>query len=323
MRLLFDRYFTRAKSAVTFLAAGLVATILILEGSAAAEMPAAKQNSYAVKALRDLSYNDAPDAHKTKHRLDLFLPKDAKDFPVLFFVHGGGWRHGDKDFLGIYSALGTMFAQHGIGAVIINYRLSPEVMHPEHIKDVAKAFAWTYKNIGSYGGRADEIFVSGHSAGAHLVSLLVTDDRFLKAEGLKPDIIKGVLPISGVYEPLPDKMFQGVFGKDPEERKKAFPINHVHKGLPPFLIVYGDHDFPGCDKMSCDFAKSLKENKDDVNAVEVSKRNHFSILTSLPADDDPVAKAMLDFIASHSQCEMSGKKSGEGNTKTSDAFKKP
>ncbi|MFL5242534.1 MAG: alpha/beta hydrolase [Gemmataceae bacterium] len=315
--------FPRSKMWVYVLIAGLVTALSIASSSSAAEIPAAKEKSYEVKVLRDLSYNDAADAHKTKHKLDLFLPKDAKDFPVLFFVHGGGWRHGDKDFLGIYSAIGTMFAQHGIGAVVINYRLSPEVMHPEHIKDVAKAFAWTYKSIASYGGRADEIFVSGHSAGGHLVSLLVTDDSFLKAEGLKPDVIKGVLAISGVYEPLPDRMFQAVFGKDPEERKKAFPINHVHKGLPPFLIIYGDHDFPGCDKMSCDFAKSLKESKDDVNAVEVPKRNHFSILTSLPADDDPVAKAMLTFITSHSQTAMKGQKIGEPSTQASDALKKP
>ncbi len=240
----------------------------------AGEIPA-KEKPFEVKTVRDVSYYDGPDAHKTKHKLDLFLPKDKKDFPVLLFVHGGGWRHGDKDFLGIYSAIGNMFAEHGIGAVVINYRLSPEVMHPEHIKDVAKAFAWTYKNIATYGGQKDNI----------------------------------------VYCPVPERMFQGVFGKDPENRKNAFPINHVREGLPPFLIVYGDRDFPGCDKMSADFAKSLKEKKDEANALEVPKRNHFSIITSLPADDDPVGKAMLDFIAAHLQSDLKAKKTDDRNPK--------
>jgi acetyl esterase/lipase len=280
----------------------------------AGEMPV-KEKPLEVKTVRDVSYYDGPDAHKTKHKLDLFLPKDKKDFPVLFFVHGGGWRHGDKDFLGIYSAIGNMFAEHGIGAVVINYRLSPEVMHPEHIKDVAKAFAWTYKNIANYGGLKDNIFVSGHSAGGHLVSLLVTDNEFLKGEGLKADIIKGVMAISGVYCPVPERMFQGVFGKDPENRKNAFPINHVREGLPPFLILYGDHDFPGCDKMSTDFATCLKEKKDEVSSLEVPKRNHFSIITSLPANDDPVGKAMLGFIAAHAKGDLKTNKTDDRTPK--------
>jgi acetyl esterase/lipase len=300
------------------LAWSLIASVALLTVSPAlghtGEMPV-KEKPFEVKTVRDISYYDGPDAHKTKHKLDLFLPKDKKPFPVLFFIHGGGWRHGDKDFLGIYSAIGNMFAEHGIGAVVINYRLSPEVMHPEHIKDVARAFAWTYKNIAGYGGLKDNIFVSGHSAGGHLASLLVTDSEFLKGENLKPDVIKGVMAISGVYCPVPERMFQGVFGKDPEQRKNAFPINHVREGLPPFLILYGDRDFPGCDKMSTDFAKCLKEKKDEVCSLEVPKRNHFSIITSLPADDDPVGKAMLDFIAAHAKGDLKTQKTDDRTPK--------
>src|SRR5262249_28081526 len=158
---------------------------------------------------------------------------------------------------GVYSALGTFFARHGIGAVVINYRLSPEVMHPEHIKDVARAFAWTHKNIGRYGGRNHEIFACGHSAGGDLGALLATDPAYLKAVGLKVDAIKGVIPISAVFN-LPDGLFEKVFGKDPEARKQAFPLNHVMEGLPPFLILYADRDFPGCDEMSERFAKAVR-----------------------------------------------------------------
>ena len=86
---------------------------------------------------------------------------------MIFFVHGGAWRHGDKRYLGVYSSLAMCLARHGLGTVVPNYRLSPAVQHPEHIKDVARAFAWTRKHIGNYGGCPDQIFVSGHSAGAH------------------------------------------------------------------------------------------------------------------------------------------------------------
>src|SRR6266850_6787199 len=107
---------------------------------------------YDVEVVKDVAYYDGPDAHDKKHRLDLYLPKDCADFPVLFFVHGGAWRHGDKNFFGVYAKLGKYWAARGIGSVVTNYRLSPSVQHPEHIKDVARAFAWTVRNISKYHG---------------------------------------------------------------------------------------------------------------------------------------------------------------------------
>jgi acetyl esterase/lipase len=267
------------------------------------------EKTYEVKIVRDLRYNDAEDYHQTKHLLDLFLPKGAKDFPVLFFVHGGGWRHGDKNFLGIYSALGTSFAKQGIGTAVINYRLSPEVKHPEHIKDVAKAFAWTEKNIGKYGGRADQVFLCGHSAGGHLVSLLATDESYLKAEGLKTSAIKAVMPISGVYavpddflkSPFARRLFDSAFGEDADARNQAFPMAHVRTGLPPFYILYADGDFPGCDLVSKAFAKAVKDKKGTAEVLEVKKRNHLSIISNLSDDDDPAGKALLSYIRKHSK----------------------
>src|SRR5262249_37999874 len=160
--------------------------------------------------VKDLAYYDGPGADKIKHRLDLFLPRGRKDFPVLFFVHGGAWLRGDKGFLGIYSALGTFFARHGVGVAVTNYRLSPAVKHPEHVKDVARAFAWTVRNIARYGGRPDQVFVCGHSAGAHLVALLVTDESYLKQEGLTAQAVRGAIPLSGIYR-LPEKLLPAVF----------------------------------------------------------------------------------------------------------------
>jgi acetyl esterase/lipase len=282
--------------------------------------PAAAK-TFEVKDVRDVAYYEGPDADNVKHKLDLFLPKDGKGFPVVIFVHGGAWRHGDKNFFGVYSALGKMFARNGIGAVIINYRLSPGVMHPEHEKDVARAFAWTHKNIEKYGGRPDQIFISGHSAGGHLVALLASDETYLKAEGLSLGDIKGVMPLSGVYAlpdtaklsaelgikqvrlrgdaeiPMGELLFTSVFGKDPETRKNAFPLSHIKKNLPPFLIVYADRDLPTLDKGAEEFAKELKEKDVKVDLLQIAKRNHLSLITEASADDDATAVAMRRFIA--------------------------
>jgi acetyl esterase/lipase len=259
-----------------------------------------------VQAVRDIVYRDlypGEDASKGKNKLDLFLPRNRKDFPVVFFVHGGGWRAGDKDYvLGVYSNLGMFLARQGIGTVVTNYRLSPGVQHPEHIKDVARAFAWTCKNIAAYGGRTDQIFACGHSAGGHLVSLLATDESYLKAVGLGRNAICGVIPISGVYDVSSPAigLFETAFGKDLEVRKNASPLSHVCDNAPPFLILYADRDFLTCDRTSEAFCQALRAKRCEAQTVEVKDRNHLSILVGLTKPSDPAAKAILDFIAGHS-----------------------
>jgi acetyl esterase/lipase len=257
--------------------------------------------TFEVKKILDLPYYDGPDADKVKHKLDLYLPRDHKDFPVIFFVHGGAWFHGDKSgmfHIGIYGHLGSYWAKHGVGMVVPNYRLSPGVSHPEHIKDVARAFAWTYKHISQYGGRPDQIFVSGHSAGGHLVSLLATDDSYLKAEGLTLKAIKGVMPLSGVYSiPERDHFYDPMFGSSPKTRRQASPLTHARGDAPPFLIMYGDNDFAPCGKEPSEkFCAALKAEKCSARALEIKDRNHVTILLKAGTEGDPVPKAMREFM---------------------------
>lgn len=252
---------------------------------------------YEVKTVKDIDYYKGEGYDKVKHKLDLYLPKGKKNFPVLFFVHGGGWTTGDKNYFGVYSSIGTFFAQRGIGAVITNYRLTPKVKHPGHIEDVARAFAWTWKNIARHGGDKDNIFISGHSAGGHLVALLATNETYLKKEGIKLSAIKAVVPISGVYV-LAGNFLSSVFGEDKKVRETAFPLLHVKKGLPPFFILYAENDFPGCGKLTSElFKKALLDKGVKAMSQEIAKSNHISILLSVAKKGDVVSKAILNFIA--------------------------
>jgi acetyl esterase/lipase len=278
----------------TLMALVLVASVA--GATARAAEPA--RTTYEVKAVRDIAYYAGDDADPVKHKLDLFLPRDLKDFPVLLFVHGGAWVHGDKSFLGVYSALAQSLAKKGLGVVVTNYRLSPKVQHPEHIKDVARAFAWTYKHIGEYGGNKDALFVAGHSAGGHLVALLGTDEGYLKEHGLDLKAIKGAIPISGVME-IEKNFMPKVFGTDDKVCKAASPLTHARKDLPPFLVLYADSDLKVCSSTSIDFAKTLKDKKASVEELEIKKRNHMSILLNAVLEDDPAASAIVDFIARH------------------------
>jgi acetyl esterase/lipase len=149
---------------------------------------------------------DVPYAGRNDERqaLDVFAPRGAKGRPVVLFVHGGAWVFGDKNFFGLYRGVGQFLARHGLVAVLINYRLSPLVRHPAHVKDVARAYAWVRRHIRDYGGDPDQIFLCGHSAGGHLVALLATDARYLKdpALGLTAAdraALRGVITVCGVY----------------------------------------------------------------------------------------------------------------------------
>jgi acetyl esterase/lipase len=253
--------------------------------------------SYSVEKELNLVYNAARDADPVKHKLDFFVPKGAKDYPVMMFVHGGSWKSGDKDR---YTALGENFARQGIGTAIINYRLSNgkgTVRHPDHIKDVAKAFSWVKENAKKYGGNRDKLFVAGHSAGGHLVSLLATDESYLKAEKCTVKDIRGVVAVSGVYTisnlvPL----FHDPFGKDPEVCKAASPMNHVNGKHPPFLIAYGTKDLPLLDTMAEQFGRKLQDCKCEAKLMKL-ERDHISIVVEMGTKaDDPLTRAMVEFI---------------------------
>jgi acetyl esterase/lipase len=281
-----------------------------------------------VQVLHDLVYRDlrdGEDAGLHKNKLDIYIPRGKKDFPVIFFVHGGAWLHGNKNQFGMYSALALSWARHGIGTVSINYRLSPGVKHPQHVKDVARAFAWTRKHIAEYGGRADQIFVCGHSAGGHLVALLATDEKYLQAEGLSLKDIRGAIPISGVYRihdvqinagiPLPrgarrtgsangrdaTPPFSSVFGSDANIRRDASPLIHVKPGIPPFLVLYADHDLMLLPEMAREFDSVLKRQQCAAQTLEINKRDHMSILLNITQEGDPAGQAILEFIAKHTK----------------------
>ena len=96
-----------------------------------------------IEEVQDIAYYTGSDADDFRHRLDLYLPKGIQNFPVVVLVHGGAWGSGDKCQYGLFSSVGRFLAQQGIGAVLPNYRISPDVKHPEHVRDVARAVAWT------------------------------------------------------------------------------------------------------------------------------------------------------------------------------------
>ena len=243
-----------------------------------------------VEVHKDLTYVDGKPEDEAKHKLDVYLPAGRKNFPVFFFVHGGAWRTGDRSR---YAALGYRFAREGIGVVIPSYRLSPANLHPAHIEDVAAAFAWTVRHIASHGGDAGRITIGGHSAGGHLVALLALDTRNLERHQVSPKTIRGVIPMSGVYNV---EALANIFGADAQARREASPIHHVKPGAPPFLITYCQWDYLTLPAQARVFHAALQKAGVASELVYVPGESHISEIVNIVKEGDTTARAVLRLV---------------------------
>ncbi|HZL91874.1 MAG TPA: alpha/beta hydrolase, partial [Pirellulaceae bacterium] len=144
----------------------------------------------AQEVKRDIRY-------ATEHErqvLDVYAPREAKNLPVVFWIHGGGWQTGDKSSVQLKP---QAFVDKGFVFVSTNYRLLPDVEMATIFRDIARSIHWVHDHIAEHGGDPNRLLVMGHSAGAQLAALISIDDRYLKAEGLSLSIIKGCVPVDG------------------------------------------------------------------------------------------------------------------------------
>jgi acetyl esterase/lipase len=203
---------------------------------------------------------DVPYAHDSERQtLDVFAPRGANGAPVVILVHGGTWMFGDKNFRGRYRPGCQALARQGVVMVSINYRLSPGVKHPEHVKDLARAFAWVRGHIGDHGGDRDRILLCGHSAGGHLVSLLASANTYWENKALRLTAadraaLRGVIAVCGVYRiPDPDEfatmsremLRTRLLDHDGRPRMPAtlIPIlTLASEKANPFSLVFGDDE---------------------------------------------------------------------------------
>ena len=239
-----------------------------------------------VAVVRDIPYVDG--SADPKHRLDIYIPAQARSAPVLFWIHGGALTSGDRADSD-NPPVGQRFASAGFATVVISYRLSPGVSHPAHMQDTAKAFAWTLRNISKHGGNPEQMFVAGHSAGAYLAALLAADPRYLEAEKLSPTRIRAVLPVSGFFHidrVAPDRP-KSVWGDERELWLEASPSRYVRNSLPPILLVYADGDEPWRRQENTDYAREVRAaGRTRVEIKEVRNRDHMGILYRMSDAND-------------------------------------
>jgi acetyl esterase/lipase len=269
----------------------------------------AAQQDKVQNVKRDIPYTEQ--GHE-RQVLDVYSPPKAKNLPVVFWIHGGGWQTGDKTSVQIKP---KVFVDKGFVFVSTNYRLLPSVDMATIVRDIAKSIRWTHDHIAEHGGDPKRLFIMGHSAGAQLAALICTDDRYLKAEGLSFALLKGCVPVDGdtfdvpaIIETaetrwrvhgLPKAKFghREKFGNDPAKDRDFSAVTHVakDKGIPPFLILHvAEH--PDTSAQARRLGNVLKEAGVLVTVFGAKETTHNKINADLGLPDDPATKALFEFL---------------------------
>ncbi|HVW92925.1 MAG TPA: alpha/beta hydrolase [Devosia sp.] len=229
----------------------------------------------AIKAADGISYADG-----ARHKLDIYVPKapGAGKAPVLFFIYGGGWDHGDR---GDYQFVGNAFASRGFVVVIADYRLYPDAKYPGFLDDCAQALRWVQDHIADYGGDTDRLFLAGHSAGAYNAVMLAVDPSFLHDAGVTMGI-RGVAALSGPYDfyPFEYDEVRNSFGSAPSPEGTQ-PINLVTADDPPMFLAAGTHDPIVRIQNSQNLAKKLRAAGDWVTEKYYDGFGHMEVVFAL------------------------------------------
>jgi arylformamidase len=259
--------------------------------------------SVSSKPVYNVRYSDVPAANPDSVSLDIY-PSGVLDSPVMIYVHGGGWHGGSK--LDVDSKPAAYNA-HGFVFVSIDYRVIPEVTVAVEADDVARAIRWVRDNITQYGGDPTRIFLTGHSSGAHLVSLVGTDGRYLEGVGLTLANLRGVVAIDTqaydvralmeiIDRPTSGPFFDA-FGSDPADWDRLSPTAYVTSGrsIPPFFVAYSGHGgvFP---EISLAFVAALEGAGIPVQLLPVTEKTHSQINREFGREGDRVSKAVFEWL---------------------------
>jgi acetyl esterase/lipase len=178
----------------------------------------------------DIAYGPDP-----RQKLDLYRPDTPRaDGKAVIFFYGGSWDSGRKsDYLFVAQAL----CASGYIVVIPDYRIYPEVRFPAFVEDGAQSVRWASDRVGS--GR---LFVMGHSAGAHIALMLMTNTPYLRAAGVDRMALPGVVGLCGPYDflPLTSAKLIDIFGSANNPDMEA--ITFARAPLPPALLIHGTAD---------------------------------------------------------------------------------
>lgn len=260
-----------------------------------------KENPDNAKGAKELAYGKDP-----LQKLDYWRPEKAGS-PLVVFVHGGGWKRGDKKATEFkpshYLAEGYAFAS-------LNYRLVPANTVEEQAQDVATALAFLMKQAGALGFDKAKVVLMGHSAGAHLSALVGTDMTYLKKAGLNSKSLRGIIPLDGACYDIPKQVADGgvmmddtylqAFGNEQERQLSLSPIYHAKApNSPSFLILHVKRiDGTKQSLALCDALKKAGTSAEIQGFDGFGLKGHMEINRSLGDPDYPATPVVDQWLKS-------------------------
>ncbi|MFA0962684.1 alpha/beta hydrolase [Roseivirga sp. BDSF3-8] len=235
------------------------------------------------RKYKDIDYLTGGVENGERPTLNVFVPKKIEEgkAPVLLFVHGGNWNSGNKE---TYNILGRNFARKDVVTVIPGYTLSPDASYEEMAQQIAEAVRWTLDSIGKYKGDPQRVYLTGHSAGGHLVALVATNPDY----DIDPDDIAGIIlnDAAGLdmhhyltnNPPTTNEHYLTTWTKYPEVWEEASPINYVDAASPPFMIYLGSKTYNSIKTANERFLKELKPHQPGITPIIIDKK-HIPMVT--------------------------------------------
>jgi acetyl esterase/lipase len=246
----------------------------------------------------DIAYGDLP-----RQKLDIYSPKRAvyAQAPVVVFYYGGGWEEGNKEN---YKFVAEAFTSKGYVVVIPDYRVYPAVNFPALMEDPAKAAHWVKTHIAQYGGHENQVFLAGHSAGAHLAVMLSLNPEYLAKVGAIPTDFVGTIGLAGPYDflPLKSARLKEIFGPE-AQRWQSQPIEFVTGKNPPMLLLVGLKDGTVWQHNTFNLAAKIRSKGGPVEVVEYPSYGHVDMVAKLAKPlrgNGDLLKPILAFIQTHS-----------------------
>lgn len=250
-----------------------------------------------VTVTKDLAYGDHP-----RHRLDVYRPAAVSGAPVFVYIHGGGYRTGERDINDeIYSNVLYYFAQQGMLGINATYRLAPEAEWPSGGEDMRALIEWVKANAAEHGGDPDRIYMMGHSAGATHVATYAFDRRFQPPEGHG---LEGIVLVSGRYtikDRPDDPSFDGIrlyFGEDPTGYPTRSIVNHVPGSDIAAMLVIAEYDQRNLVETTGELFVALCDRDDGrcPRLLQLKYHNHMSEISHINTSDDLLGREIMEFI---------------------------
>ena len=195
---------------------------------------------------RDVAYGGDP-----QQRMDVYIPAQAHAAPVILLVHGGGWQRGDKAMNNVVQNKLTRWVPRGFVLISVNYPMLPKTDPVQQARSMAQALAFAQQHAAEWGGNPRKFILMGHSAGAHLVSLISAEPSMATSLGAQPwlgtiALDSAVFNVTQIMRGHHFPLYDRAFGSDPAFWDAASPIVQLHSKIAPFLAVCSSRRDDSC-----------------------------------------------------------------------------